>query len=297
MDKTALNTYFAIDGHLYFEEGEGGLTKAVVHNAYAHCELYLQGAHIVSFKPHHEDERLWLSSTAQYKTGKAIRGGIPVCWPWFGPDPENRGRSQHGFARNTLWTLFGTSINEKGETVLKLGLQESKETLKTWSYAFKLEYIVTVGERLSLELITTNEDTKAFPLSSALHTYFAVDRIENVRIEGFDGKNYIDKLSSNERCKQEGDLRLNSEIDRIYEDGDAFCTLYDGRCTVRISKEGSKSTVIWNPWKEKAASMGDFEDEGYLHMVCIEAANTELEALTLKPGERYTLRQGIRVCG
>ncbi|WP_295420752.1 D-hexose-6-phosphate mutarotase [Sulfurovum sp.] len=291
-----LNGLFAIPGHLHFEAGEGGLAKVAVNNAYAHCEIYLHGAHITSFGPHDEDEVLWLSKSAQYSDAKAIRGGIPICWPWFGPDPENKGRAQHGFARNSLWTVFGTSVNAKGETLLRLGLQDSEASRKLWPYVFMTEYHITVGKTLHLELKTINEDEKPFALSSALHTYFAVDHTDNVRVEGLEGKNYIDQLRSNVQCMQEGDVIFTGEVDRIYEDDTPCCIVHDGARSIQVAKKGSKSTVIWNPWAEKAAMMGDFDDEGYQHMVCIETANAGFDMRTLKPGESHVLTQSIVLC-
>lgn len=295
MDTASLNQYFSIEGHLHFETGRGGLTKAVVNNTYALCELYLQGAHIVSFKPHNREELLWVSSTAQYASGKAIRGGVPLCWPWFGPDPENAGRPQHGFARNALWTFVDASVNQRGETVLKLVLHKSSESYKVWPFTFEAEYSIIVGNSLRLELSTKNRDSTPFTLTQALHTYFAVDAIEQSRVENYVGKRYIDKLLENRECVQEGDLRFEDEVDRIYLDEDLYCILSDSRRSVKVSKQNSKSTVIWNPWREKASSMGDFDDEGYRNMVCIETANAAFDARILNPGECHTLVQTIEV--
>jgi len=293
MSPDVLNSLFAIPGHLAFEAGKGGLTRAVVDNPYARCELYLLGAHVTSFAPRGEGERLWLSETAQFAPGRAIRGGVPLCWPWFGPDPEGAGRAQHGFARTSEWTLFGTSVNGAGETVLRLGLQESDATLKLWPHAFMLEYRVSVGRELTLELITENRSEHPMKLSAALHTYFAVDAIDSVRVEGLEGCAYADKLENGARRVQEGVLRIGSECDRIYDDAAASLILTDGTRRVRIAKTGSRSTVVWNPWRERAAAMGDFDDEGYTRMLCIETANAQDDTRTLATGERHVLTQRI----
>ncbi|MDX1295445.1 MAG: D-hexose-6-phosphate mutarotase [Sulfurimonadaceae bacterium] len=219
-----------------------------------------------------------------------MRGGIPICWPWFGLQP---GRVQHGFARKSLWTLFGTTVNGRGETVLRLGLQESESSREHFPYAFVAEYSITVGKSLSLELKTTNSDEKAFELSQALHTYFAVDSIDNVAIEGFEGINYIDTLENNAICTQEGPITINAEVDRIYVNDRPTSLLSDGKRRIEISKTGSRSSVVWNPWIGKAASMADFEDEGYRHMVCIETANAASDTRTLQPGDSHTVTQRI----
>jgi glucose-6-phosphate 1-epimerase len=293
MNLAALNGLFAIPGHLCFEQGEGGLTKAVVDNHYARCELYLHGAHVTSFAPKGAGELLWLSKSAAYSEGKAIRGGVPICWPWFGPDPEAKGRAQHGFARNRLWTLFGTSVNGRGETVLRLGLQDSDETMALWPHAFALEYTVTVGESLGMELMTRNSGDTPFTISQALHSYLEVDDVENVTIAGLEGCFYLDKLLPGERAVQEGALTFTGETDRIYEDDTPSCLLRDGSRSVAVFKSGSKTTVVWNPWEKKAAQMEDFDDEGFRRMVCIETANAASDLRTVAPGESHTISQTV----
>ena len=293
MDVNALNTLFAIPGHLHFEAGKGGLAKAVVDNVYATCELYLHGAHVTSFIPKAGSELLWLSRSARFEKGKAIRGGVPICWPWFGPDPEEKGRTQHGLVRDREWTLFGTSVNGRGETVMRLGLQDSDATAALWPHAFLLEYAVTVGEGLTLELTTRNEGETPMRISQALHTYLRVDDIEKVLIEGLEGCTYIDKVRLEARDVQDGPLSITAETDRIYEDVSPSCLLRDGGRSVTVSKSGSGSSVLWNPWAEKAGAMADFDDDGYRKMVCIETANAASDARTIAPGQSHTLRQTI----
>lgn len=288
MDIGALNALFAIPGHLHFEAGRGGLLKAVVDNPYSRCEIYLQGTHITSFKPHTSNELLWLSDRAVFKAGHAIRGGIPLCWPWFGPQ---EGKSQHGFARNSAFTLFGTTVNAQGETVLRLGLQDSEATQEHFPYAFTLEYTITVGKRLTLELKTTNNDVQPFELSQALHSYFRVNGIENARIEGLEGTSYFDKLEGT-RHVQEGAVVITDAVDRVY-DADGACRLHMEMQNIEIQKSGSRSTVVWNPWQEKAAMMDDFDDDGYRYMVCIETVNAGDDTRTLNSGEHHLLIQNI----
>lgn len=290
MDIGALNELFAIPGHLHFETGEGGLTKAVVANSFATAEVYFQGAHVTSYRPAGQGELLWMSKTAQFGDNKAIRGGVPLCWPWFG---KQEGHAQHGFARKSLFTLFGTSVNAQGETVLQFGLQDSEATRAVWPHAFMLEYRVSVGRTLGMELKTTNAGDVTFELSQALHTYFAVDAIENVRIEGFEGNTYIDTLRDDAACIQKGPVVIGEEVDRIYEDDGQSVTLSDGTHRVAIAGSGSRSSVVWNPWIAKAASMADFDDEGYKTMVCIETANARKDARILQPGESHTLVQQL----
>jgi D-hexose-6-phosphate mutarotase len=294
MDIGALNALFAISGHLHFEAGEGGLTKAVINNPYASSEIYFQGATITSFKPHDTDELLWLSDEAVFDSEYAIRGGVPVCWPWFG---KQEGKVQHGFARKMPWTLFGTTVNGRGETVIRLGLQDNEATRKEWPCAFTLQYEITVGPSLTMELTTVNEGDEPFDLSQALHTYFAVDNIDNVRVEGLDGKHYADALDGFAEKTQNGDICFNSEVDRVYEDNGSSCLLHDGSHTLEVVKSGSGTTVVWNPWIEKSERMNDFNDTGYKTMVCIETANALADTRTLEAGERHVLMQQIRSAG
>ena len=293
MDVGALNALFAIPGHLFFETGEGGLTRAVVDNPFARCEIFLQGAHVTSFHPHDADELLWMSRSARFEPGRAIRGGVPLCWPWFGPHPDDAALPQHGFARTAAWTLFGTTINGRGETVLRFGLQDGDASRKLFPHAFTLEYAVTVGRALNMELTTRNDGETPLVLTQALHTYLRVGDIGAAGIEGLEGKRYADKVEEGATKLQEGRVRITSEVDRVYEDADPSCRLADGERTVELSKSGSGSTVVWNPWRDKAAAMADFDDEGYRRMVCIETANAGSDRRVLEPGESHTIAQII----
>ncbi len=293
MDLGALNGLFAIPGHLHFEAGQGGLTKAVVDNPLATCELYFHGAHVTAYHPKGFEETLWLSDAAIFTEDKAIRGGIPLCWPWFGPHPSDAALPQHGFARNSFWTLFGTSVNGRGETVLRLGLQDSDATRSLFSREFMLEYVVTVGSTLTLELTTTNRGSEPFEITEALHSYFRVTSIEETVIEGFADKTYRDKTDGGSQKCQIGAVVVTEETDRVYDDADPSCCLRCADRMIEIAKFGSAHTVVWNPWQEKAAAMGDFDDDGYRHMVCIEAANTGEGGIILNPDASHTLTQRI----
>ena len=178
-----LNTDYGIAGQLKFVEGKGGFPFIEINNAMAKAEISLYGGQVLSYQPITESEDLmFCSEKAYYKEGKAIKGGIPLCWPWFGADPEGAGRPNHGFARNSFWTVLGTEITSDKETKVKLGLSATDDTKKVWSYAFNLKLEITVGNTLTLELSTQNTGEEGFSITQAFHTYFNIGDINQVQV-------------------------------------------------------------------------------------------------------------------
>lgn len=288
-----LNERFGLENALVFEEGAGGLVRAVVDNQHATAEIYLHGGHVTRFRPHGSDEVLWLSEQAVYQAGKAIRGGIPIVWPWFGPHPSSPDQPQHGYARTAAWDVVGTEQEVNNTTRLQLRLRPQPATQPSG----QLDLIITVGSSLELDLTTRNLSNEPFTFGCALHTYLAVGDIDQVTIEGLEGGRYIDKLDEEKRKVQSGAIRIGREVDRVYLNTDTTCTVVDPslRREIRVAKGGSLTTVIWNPWAEKAASMGDFPDVAFRQMVCVETANTADDVRTLAPGEAHTLWAAISV--
>jgi glucose-6-phosphate 1-epimerase len=287
-----LNKAFGLDGKIKFIE-DNNLIKLRVQNQYSQLECFLHGAHITSFKPNEGEELIWLSPLSNYKKGKAIRGGIPICWPWFGK-PENSSLQQHGFARNSLFDVHKTSELDNGEIELVLFLRANEESLQIWPYQFSLEVHITIGERLSIELITHNIDTKNFLLTEAIHTYFKVSDISALSLTGLQGATYYDQLLDMESFQSEASLTFISETDRIYKapDGDINIIQNKGPGIV-IEQDHGGAVVVWNPWLEKSASMSDFPNDGYQTMVCVEAANTLYQTINLAPGSRHSIKQTI----
>jgi len=290
----ALNDHFAIDGHLTFMADENGLIKASISNVYADAEVYLFGGHITHFQPKGRPELLWLSPDALFEPPKAIRGGVPICWPWFGKDPVHLQRAQHGFVRNRHWKVIKSSALSSGETRLHLQIVDDEETKSLWPYAFRLELCITVGERLRMELTSTNTDNKAYTIGGALHTYFRVDDITGVKVSGLESVTYIDTTDDYTKKTSSAPITIDAETDRIYLDTKETCVILDGpERKIEVTKEGSATTVVWNPWVTKAKAMQDFSDDGYLQMLCIESVNTLEDSIHLKPGESHTLTQSI----
>jgi len=287
LDLPALNQKYAIPGQLEFRETPGGLVAAEINNTHGHATLFLQGAHLTDWTPHGQKPVIWLSPKAVFAKGKAIRGGVPVCWPWFGAHDSEPGFPAHGYARSSLWEVAETSAREDGATCLALRLPGKQPV---WPYDAPAELRLAVGKTLEIELATRNLGTEAVVLGQALHAYFLVDDARRIEIGGLDGCPYIDKLDG-QRKRQAGPVGISGEVDRIYLDSTGDCLIDDpglGR-RIRIAKRGSASTIVWNPWTEKARQLGDLGEDGYLGMVCVESANAAEDVVGLAPGAEHSL--------
>ncbi len=256
-------------------------------NKAATAKIALQGAHIFHYQRSGEAPLLWLSEISEYEKGKAIRGGVPICWPSFGNN--NPDLQQHGFARVMMWRCENIDELDPHTTKVTFSLQDSQESRALWNYKFHVQYIVTVGKTLQMELQTTNLDTKPFILSQALHTYFQISSIEDVAIEGLDRKTYLDALTLKNEL-QKGDISFESEVDRVYQGVDGEIVLKDSKHQIHIQNGGSKSVVVWNPWIKKCASMSAMQPEAYKEFVCIESANAYEDKRELQPQSSHTLK-------
>ena len=268
---------------------DNGYKYLEIQNDCAEAKIALQGAHLFHYKVKHKPALLWLSEIAYFEEGKAIRGGVPICFPWFGKNRENASLPQHGFARTALWKVVLEEEEDTSTAHIRLQLQPNADTLELWPYLFDLSLDLTIGEVLSIALSVTNRDTKAFEISTALHTYFSVSDIHNISIKGLDKSRYYDALGDNS-YKQKGDILIQEEVDRVYSYPSDTITLLDGESKVNLQQEGSHSLVVWNPWIEKSAQMIDMSAEGYRSMVCLEIANAREDARVLKPNETHILK-------
>ncbi|NJN31787.1 MAG: D-hexose-6-phosphate mutarotase [Synechococcales cyanobacterium RM1_1_8] len=286
-----LNSDYGLSQQLTFGEGPGGFPLVEVNNGLAKATISLYGGQILAFQPAAAAPVLFLSPCAYYAPGKAIKGGAPVCWPWFGPDPEGKGRPAHGFVRNRLWRVIRTETLTSGETQVVLGLNDSEETRAIWNHGFELAIAFTIGTRLQIELTTRNTGDTAFTITQALHTYFAIGDIGQVGIQGLDGTQYLDKVDSGAEKAQTGTLDIAQEVDRIYLDVPPSLVIDDaalGRC-IKIDSVGSKTAVVWNPWAAISASSGDLEDGAYQQFVCVETVNAANEVVEVAAGADYKL--------
>jgi len=294
MDITELNQRFSITDQLVVTEGEGGLPFIEVKNEQATAIISLYGGQVLSYKKQHGEELLFLSRLAYYKQGKAIKGGVPVCWPWFGADPENKGRPAHGFARNKMWQIRQTEKLSATKTKVILGLSHDNETMDVWPHEFDLKLEIVVGDKLELSLITDNLSDKDIKITQALHTYFSVKDIQQVSIKGLDGGAYLDKAKSNtgaENRTQAGDVVFAHEVDRIYLDVAPELIIDDAARNkqINISSSGNKTAIVWNPWQQICREMADLEDADYQRFVCVETANAADDVISIAPGGQYRL--------
>lgn len=292
-----LNDAFGIDGHIEFAVGKGSFPLAVVENEFAAADVYLHGGHVTAFQPRGATPVLWLSETAEFGEGKAIRGGTPVCWPWFGPHPTGEDLPQHGFARVSEWGVTATNALPDGRTELCLRMEDDDETRALWPHPFALDLRVIVGAELHTELTTRNTGPETIEVGGALHTYFRVGDIDRVSIGGLGGRDYIDRLDGDRAKRQAGSIEIAGEVDRVYMESADACAIDDPvlKRRIRIAKAGSRTTVVWNPWVDKSRRMKDFPDDGFRSMVCVESTNAVSDVYPVSPGERHTLSQTVAV--
>lgn len=294
-DVKTMNRQFGIAGKVAFEQ-IGELLAARVTTPFATATVVLQGAHVTSWQPKGQAPVIWVSKQAKFAPGKSIRGGVPICWPWFGPHASNPQFPGHGFARTVPWALVASKELPDGRVRLEFELVKSEATSAQWPHASIVRNIITVGEELEVDLVTTNTGRSAFELGQALHTYFVVGDIRQATVAGLEGCEYLDKVGGG-RKRQQGQIAFTQETDRIYLGTHGCAGILDPvmNRTLLITSTGSRSTIVWNPWTEKAEKMGDFGDEGPWHMLCVETANAAEDVMTLAPGETHHLTVQYRV--
>jgi glucose-6-phosphate 1-epimerase len=259
-----------------------------------HGEVCTQGAHVTRWTRGPTD-LLFLSAKSRFERGQAIRGGVPVVFPWFGDDPEARGRPAHGFARRMPWRVLA---REDGRDALRVVLElvDDEGTRALWPGRFALRLEVVLAETLALGLRVENRGASAFRCEPLLHPYFAVGDVRQIEVHGLERALYLDKPDGfREKRALDGPLRFAGEVDRIHLGHEATCTIADpvlGR-RLEVSKTGARSTVVWNPWVEKAQRYADLGEDEWSRFVCVEPGNVGPDALVLEPGEAHEL--GMRV--
>jgi D-hexose-6-phosphate mutarotase len=276
--------------------GSGGLPRLDIAAPAATAQAYLHGAHLTHWQPSHAKAAvLWMSDHSVWQDGKPIRGGVPICFPWFGPH-RSPSAPAHGFARLVDWTLAG-AIERDGSVAVTFALEGARLS-EVWPFRFRAEYEVVVGSTLAMSLEVENRDDTGFSFEEALHTYFAVSCIADLSIAGLESTPYLDKAGGLAERTQDGTpIRFTSETDRVYLETTATCSIDDPGLQRRIivSKDNSRSTVVWNPWIAKARAMADFGDEEWRGMVCVETANVGAAAIRLAPGERHRMTVSLAV--
>lgn len=279
-------------------EGQGGLPKVRVTSPEATGEVYLLGGHVTSWQPAGNQEVIFVSAATRWELGRAIRGGIPICFPWFGNKADDAKAPAHGFVRAQSWQL--ESIVPTGNAVtVSMFTESDASSKKLWPCDFRLTHRATFGRALRLELEMVNQGTTSLLFEEALHTYFKIGDISHARIHGLDGVHYLDKTDAFREKTQSGDLALTKETDSVYLDTTHAVELEDPvlRRRIHVAKENSRSTVVWNPWAEKAKAMSDFGDHEWKQMVCIETANVGKFSIPLAPSEKHVTRAVISCTG
>ncbi|MCO5050822.1 MAG: D-hexose-6-phosphate mutarotase [Verrucomicrobiae bacterium] len=266
--------------------GRGGLPMVQIQTPWSTAEIYLQGACVTHFQLHGESPLLFLSEQSRFEKGAAIRGGIPIIFPWFGKPPGRA--TQHGFARLRAWELVELNRAGDGSVTVHLTLPTTAELL-----SIPLDYYVTVGKTLTVELVTRNYSNDVFAFDNCLHTYFAVGDISRINVTGLRGEEYLDAAEKFQRKQEQAEaIRFDREVDRLYVNTTRPVEIHDPvwQRLIRIEKAGSASTVVWNPWIAKAQAMADFGDEEYQRMVCVESGNAAQNGIQLAVGQEARLK-------
>lgn len=288
-----LNEQFNPTSSLRFHEGEGGLTCARIQTPSCTGEIYLHGAHVTRWRPQGHDEVFWMSGRANYLDDKAIRGGVPICFPWFAgrtpddhPDPQTA--PSHGYARTTLWDVDSVSEEDTGIGIM----------LHTRIGAFKINYAAYFGLTFGMLMWVENASEEPAHFEQALHSYFTVGQVKQVQITGMESAGYLDTAggANTNVAPTEKPITLINETDRVYTTTET-CTLIDPALSrkITIEKTGSGSTVVWNPWTDKAKAMNDFGNDEWPGMLCVETANIGEQGITLAPGESHTMTTTLSV--
>ena len=283
------------------ETTSGGLSKLVVGSRLGQGEVYSQGAHVTAWRPGPADAPvLWMSAKSYDEPGKPLRGGVPICFPWFGPNASDPKAPAHGYARLREWTLIEATETADGAVTVALELVGSAERPFSllWPYGFRAVHRITFAETLTMALEVSNTGHDAFTFEEALHSYFAVRDVREVTITGLEQTDYLDKVTGFDRKNQGNDpIRFTGETDRVYLHTKADCVIHDAAANRRITirKTGSDASVVWNPWIAKARAMPDFGDDEWMEMVCVETCNVNVHARRLERGETHTMTANIGI--
>jgi glucose-6-phosphate 1-epimerase len=293
---TELDSRFGLAGIAKVVEGNGGLPMVLVTTPAATGEMYLHGAQVTSWKPAGAEEVLFLSSTSRWEDGQAIRGGIPICFPWFRAKTDDAKAPAHGFVRTKEWKV--ESIEQRGPAItVSMYTESDASTMRWWPANFRLVHRATFGPELQVELELTNKGPTAVRFQEALHTYHRVGDVQRVRLHGLDQVHYLDNTDSNREKMQRGDVVIAFETDRAYLTSEPELELDDPtlRRRIRISKENSHTTVLWNPWSEGARKLPDLGDNEWRQMFCVEASNVLTAAVNLAPGQQHRMSARINL--
>ena len=292
-----LNEQFGIKDVVTFTTGKGDLPCIEVTSPLASATIYLHGAHVTHWQPAGAEPVLFMNSASWFENGKPIRGGVPICFPWFGPNLLDETKPAHGFVRLSQWDVQSITQDATGNIVIILATESNDDTYDMWPFEFEIRHVITIGKTLSMSLQSTNTDEKDMKITQALHTYFCVSDIHHVQVVGLEGRPYLDKVAGQDTHAPDGPLHFTGEFDSVFCDTQATCMIIDEAKNreISIAKEGSNATVVWNPWINKSKDLPDMADNEWLQMLCVETVNAGKNIVTIKPGESHTMTSIISV--
>lgn len=265
---------------------QNGLVYLAVKTPLCDARIFLQGAQIEHFQPKGQAPLLWVSAADDYQPGNGIRGGVPICWPWFGASSQAN-FPQHGFARTSNWNLVASDIeNDIVNITMSLDIDEENRIFWPHNTELKIEFIL--GKTLQINLINTNLSNETIELTQALHTYFPIENIHQLTAVGFAGAEYIE-FGKGPLAQVANQVTFDRETDRIYSQLSEVQYLNMPSGAIKVERKNSTSAVLWNPWIDKSIRLSRFNDTDYLNMVCLEAANVLEDKVVLQPNESHTL--------
>ena len=287
---------YSIPGVVRLEADSHGLSRFVVTNAQAEAHVHLLGAQVTHFRPAGSEPLLWLSPLSPFEVGKAIRGGVPICWPWFGPHPSRADLPAHGLARTREWRPLDVAQLADGRTRLRLALSEDETTLAAWPHRFALTLTATIGAALEIELSTTNTGDEPFAYADALHTYLRASA-PRASVHGLDAQAFIHSTRKH-RGVQAGPIRFDGEVNHIFVPSRGAVHLDDPvmNRVIDVAKAGSEATVVWNPGEAGGMAMKDVGPH-WNEFICVEAANCADARVLLLPGSTHVTTQRIGIRG
>lgn len=285
----AQNAFEAMSGVTFLVRD--GIDIIRVENQYASAEITTFGGSVLSYVPKGHQDLLWVSGSAVYDGSKPVRGGIPVCWPWFGK-AETSGLPAHGFVRSMLWRLQQVDQSESGVVSVTLACESNAETKKYWPYAFKLLLNIQIGSALTLSLTTHNLNSEEMCITEALHTYFSVGNPEGLIVSGLEGAVHLDKLVDDAAPETQDDVvEVHPAKDSVYLDQVGKAVIEDKHNNRRIviEKSESQSSVVWNPGPDIVQGFADIDNDAWLEFVCVESGNVLDNVVRIPAQSTHTL--------
>ena len=281
------------DTHLQYGAPGPGLPLLIVRSELCKAVICLQGAQLLEFTPRGEKALLWLSPLAEYTAGRAVRGGVPICLPWFGVHPDDPAKPKHGFVRVRQWSLAKLRQNKSGHHIVTLCYRSQRDTLELFPFRFSAELEISLSSKVVLNLTVKNEDTRSMPASWAFHSYFAVSALESVSVSGLENCIYLDNTAGLRSQRQQGQVRFEGEVDRVYQNiGTSQCI--EGNSPVSVQGENCNTVIIWNPGEELASRMVDIGADNYRSFICVERGAAFSDSWMLAAGEKKSARLTIQ---